>query len=86
MVDVRMTMDEYDALRRLILSEEEGRRRRMDFAIAEEAPDEPKKRKVGEYQREYGRRYRKLKSKHPRMTHVSLTKKAHRETKRALKS
>jgi len=80
-VEVRMTWEEYLGILRAdhtgIL---EAAREAVPIPEAK-----PKGRKVGKYQREYGRQYRKLKAKHPRMTHNSLTKKAHRETKRALK-
>ena len=43
------------------------------------------KRKVGKYQRVFGKKLRALKAKHPRTSPRILMKKAHRETKRAMK-
>jgi len=43
------------------------------------------KRKVGKYQRVFGKKLRALKKKHPRTSSSSLMKKAHRQTKAAMK-
>jgi hypothetical protein len=43
------------------------------------------KRKVGKYQRVFGKKLRALKAKHPRTAASSLMKRAHRETKKAMK-
>jgi len=43
------------------------------------------KRKVGKYQRVFGKKLRALKKKHPRTAASSLMKKAHRQTKAAMK-
>ena len=51
------------------------------------APTSTKKapRKVSAYHRRYGREYKRLKAKHPRMKFGSLSKKAHAATKKAMK-
>jgi hypothetical protein len=43
------------------------------------------KRKVGKYQRIFGKKLKALKAKHPRTNSSTLMKKAHRETKKAMK-
>jgi len=43
------------------------------------------RRKVGKYQRVFGKKLRALKRKHPRTSSSTLMKRAHRETKRAMK-
>jgi len=43
------------------------------------------KRKVGKYQRVFGKKLKALKAKHPRTSVGSLMKKAHRQTKAAMK-
>lgn len=44
------------------------------------------KRKVTAYAREFGRQYRLMRSKHPRMTHRQITKKAHVEARKKFKA
>jgi len=43
------------------------------------------KRKVGKYQKVFGKKLKALKAKHPRTAASSLMKRAHRETKKAMK-
>jgi len=43
------------------------------------------KRKVGKYQRVFGKKLKALKRKHPRTAASALMKKAHRQTKAAMK-
>jgi DNA/RNA-binding domain of Phe-tRNA-synthetase-like protein len=43
------------------------------------------KRKVGKYQKVFGRKLKALKKKHPRTAASALMKRAHRETKKAMK-
>jgi len=43
------------------------------------------KRKVGKYQRVFGKKLKALKKKHPRSAASGLMKKAHRQTKAAMK-
>jgi len=43
------------------------------------------KRKVGKYQRVFGKKLKALKKKHPRTSASALMKRAHRETKKAMK-
>ena len=74
-----MTLEEYEALRRLITSERESEG-------AELAAEEPikKKRKVSKYQREFGRQMKKLKATHPRTKVTALMSKGHSATRKAL--
>ena len=43
------------------------------------------KRKVGKYQKVFGKKLKALKKKHPRTAASSLMKRAHRETKKAMR-
>lgn len=43
------------------------------------------KRKVGKYQQEFGRRLKALKTKHPRTNGATLMKRAHTQTRKAMK-
>lgn len=79
MADVTMTLEEYEALRRLITSERESEGAREEAKVAR------KKKKVSKYSREFGRQLKKLKAKHPRTKVSSLMKRAHRATKKSLK-
>jgi len=44
-----------------------------------------KTRKVSAYSKRYGREYKRLKAKHPRMKFGALSKKAHAATRKAIK-
>ena len=44
-----------------------------------------RKRKRSDYNKEYGRQYKRLKAKHPRMSFGALSKKAHAATRKAMK-
>jgi len=44
-----------------------------------------KTRKVSAYSKRYGREYKRLKAKHPRMKFGALSKKAHAATRKAMK-
>jgi len=52
---------------------------------AEKAVVKKAKRKVGKYQRVFGKKLKALKKKHPRTNSSSLMKRAHRQTKAAMK-
>lgn len=83
MPNVTMTLEEYEALRRLISSERES-----EGASEQARATKPKakaKRKVSAYQRMYGRMYKELKAKHPRMKFGAISKKAHAMTRKAMK-
>jgi len=43
------------------------------------------KRKVGKYQQVFGKKLKALKKKHPRTDSSTIMKRAHRETKKAMK-
>ena len=72
-----MTLEEYEALRRLIGSERESEG-------AEEAAAPKKKRKVSRYQREFGRQMKKLKAAHPRTKVTQLMSRGHTATRKVL--
>lgn len=77
MGNVTLTLEEYEALRRLIGSERES-----EGAIEAEQPK--KKRKVSKYQREFGRQMKKLKAAHPRTKVTQLMSRGHSATRKAL--
>lgn len=79
MPNVTMTLEEYEALRRLISSERESE------GAVEKARVTKTKRKVSAYQKMYGKMYKKLKKAHPRMKFGQLSKKAHKATKKEMK-
>ena len=77
MGNVTLTLEEYEALRRLIGSERESE--------GSELSEEPKKkRKVSRYQREFGRQMKMLKAQHPRTNVTQLMSKGHTATRKAL--
>ena len=43
------------------------------------------KRKVGKYQKVFGKKLKALKAKHPRTASTTIMKRAHRETKKAMR-
>ena len=79
MPNVTMTLEEYEALRRLISSERESE------GAVEEAKVVKKKRKVSAYQKAFGRHLKLLKVKHPRTKTKDLMKKAHANTRKERK-
>ncbi len=78
MANVTMTLEEYEAMRSMIMNQEP--------AAAEPATMDPpkKKRKVSKYQREFGRQMKKLKAAHPRTPVTSLMSRGHSATRKAL--
>jgi len=76
-----LTIDEYMALRQLLDS---GSVTSSNMVPSEVAPKK-KKRKVGKYQREFGRQLKRLKVKHPRTPVTRLMKRAHTATRKAMK-
>ena len=81
MADVTMTLEEYEALRRLITSERESEG--AQIADRDEA-SKKKKRKVSRYQKEFGRQMKKLKAAHPRTKVTALMSRGHSATRKAL--
>jgi len=77
MGNVTLTLEEYEALRRLIGSERESEG-------AELAEQPKKKRKVSRYQREFGRQMKKLKAAHPRTKVTQLMSRGHTATRKVL--
>lgn len=73
-----MTLEEYEALRRLITSERES-----EGATLAEEPKK-KKRRVSKYQREFGRQMKRLKALHPRTKVTQLMSRGHTATRKAL--
>lgn len=78
MAHVQLTLEEYHALMRLVESEKESE------GAHEEAVIVKKKRKVSQYQKEFGRQMKKLKASHPRTKVTQLMARGHRETRKAL--
>ena len=79
MAEVRLTLEEYEALRRLIGSERES-----EGAAEAVAEPKKKKRRVSKYQREFGRQMKKLKALHPRTKVTALMSRGHAATRKAL--
>ena len=80
MAEVRLTLEEYEALRRLISSERES-----EGAVEEEKTQEfKKKRRVSRYQKEFGRQMKRLKALHPRTKVTALMSRGHSATRKAL--
>ena len=78
MGNVTLTLEEYEALRRLIGSERESE------GAHEQAVEKKKKRKVSKYQKEFGRQMKKLKAAHPRTKVTQLMARGHTATRKAL--
>lgn len=78
MGNVTLTLEEYEALRRLIGSEREAE------GAHEQAVEKKKKRKVSKYQKEFGRQMKKLKAAHPRTKVTQLMSRGHSATRKAL--
>ena len=78
-----MTLEEYEALRSLISSERESEG--ASLALRDMPDTKPKKRKRSKYNRELSKQLKLLRVKHPRTAITKLMKKAHRETRKALK-
>lgn len=85
MPNVTMTLEEYEALRRLVSSERESEGAREALRLDGRSPRTKKKRKASKYQIEFGKQMKKLKAKHKRTPVTKLMKKAHAATKRSLK-
>ena len=79
MGNVTLTLEEYEALRRLITSERES-----EGAELATADPPKKKRKVSRYQKEFGRQMKKLKALHPRTKVTALMARGHSATRKAL--
>ena len=82
MAEVTLTLDEYEALRRLITSERESEGTLEERVATHTAAK--KKRKVSKYQREFGRQMKKLKAAHPRTKVTQLMARGHTATRKAL--
>ena len=79
---VTLTLDEYEALKRLTASERESEGAKL---ATRELAKSKGKRKVSKYNRQYAKEYRIHREKHPRMSHAQITKLAHKATRKALK-
>lgn len=83
MAEVRMTLEEYEAIRRLITSERESEG--ASLVDREESPVRKKSsRKRSKYNRELQRQLKKLAVKHPRIKQAQLMGRAHKATRKAL--
>ena len=78
MAEITMTLDEWEAIKRLISSERESE------GAEEQAVEKKKKRKVSKYQKEFGRQMKKLKAAHPRTKVTQLMARGHTATRKAL--
>jgi hypothetical protein len=78
MGNVTLTLEEYEALRRLIGSERESE------GAHEQAVEKKKKRKVSRYQKEFGKQMKKLKAAHPRTKVTQLMSRGHTATRKSL--
>ncbi|HIA04069.1 MAG TPA: hypothetical protein EYN66_19590 [Myxococcales bacterium] len=56
------------------------------YAAPVVAAEKKAKRKVGQYQKKWGRNLKALKAKHPRTASGTLMKKAHRQTRKEMRS
>ena len=81
MGNVTLTLEEYEALRRLIGSERESEGAHEDAVTSR---SQKKKRKVSKYQREFGKQMKKLKAAHPRTKQTQLMARGHTATRKAL--
>jgi hypothetical protein len=59
--------------------------REIAYAAPVVAAEKKVKRKVGLYQKKWGKRYRALRSKHPRTQRGTLMKRAHRQTRKEMR-
>ena len=82
MAEVRLTLEEYEALRRLITSERESEG--AELASPRSGEEQKKKRKVSRYQKEFGRQMKRLKALHPRTKVTQLMSRGHTATRKAL--
>jgi hypothetical protein len=57
----------------------------VDRGAPTPVPKAKKARKVSAYSKRYGREYKRLKAKHPRMKFGALSKKAHAATRKAMR-
>ncbi len=83
MPNVTMTLEEYEALRRLVESERESEG--ASLSLRRSSPTKKAKRKVSSYSKKYGKIFTDLKKKHPRMKFGALSKKAHAKTRKEMK-
>ena len=83
MAEVRMTLEEYEAIRRLITSERESEGSTLADRTVPGA-DTKKPRKRSKYNRELQRQLKRLAVKHPRTKQPQLMSKAHAATRKAL--
>ena len=84
MAEVRLTLEEYEALRRLISSERESEGAEEALRATRNEASPKKKRKVSRYQKEFGRQMKRLKALHPRTKVTALMSKGHSATRKAL--
>ena len=81
MAHVQLTLEEYHALMRLVESERESEG--ASLALRDEEPKK-KKRKVSNYQKQFGKEMKKLKAAHPRTKVTQLMSRGHSATRKAL--
>ena len=79
MADITMTLDEYEALRRMISSERESEGAHEQAVEAKKKP-----MKKSPYRKELTRQQRIVEKKHPRMSFSAKAAKAHALTRKKL--
>ena len=77
MADITMTLDEYEALRRLISSERESEGAHEEAVVK-------KKIKKSPYRKELTRQQKYVEKNHPRMDFAAKAKKAHALTRKKM--
>ena len=81
MPEVTMSVEEYLTLLQDLRNRNIPLTEKVDTAVKVVK----KTRKAHKYNKEYARQYAAQRKKHPRMTHLQITKKAHVATRKALK-
>ena len=82
MATVTLTLEEYEAMRNMIMGQAPNLEQNAAQNSEQEMPK--KKRKVSRYQKEFGRQMKRLKALHPRTPVTSLMSRGHSATRKAL--
>ena len=82
MATVTLTLEEYEAMRNMIMGQAPNLEQNAAQNSEQEMPK--KKRKVSRYQKEFGRQMKRLKALHPRTKVTALMSRGHSATRKAL--
>ena len=82
MATVTLTLEEYEAMRNMIMGQAPNLEQNAAQNSEQEMPK--KKRKVSRYQKEFGRQMKRLKALHPRTKVTQLMSRGHSATRKAL--